>query len=209
MTATQIAARGVRSPRVLEAMRRVPREAFVPDALRARAYDDHALPIGEGQTISQPYIVARMIEALELGGDETVLEVGTGSGYAAAILGELSARVCTLERLGGLARTAAQRLADLGYDNVRVIQTDGSIGWPDAAPYDAIVVAAASPVVPEVLREQLAPGGRLIVPVGSTDAVQELVRVRRVGPDEFAEDFLGGVRFVPLVDSQGSTRASE
>jgi protein-L-isoaspartate(D-aspartate) O-methyltransferase len=203
MTHRQIAARGVRSPLVLEAMRKVPREIFVPASQRAHAYEDRALPIEEGQTISQPYVVALMTEALELEGGERVLEIGTGSGYAAAILAEIADQVHTVERIDRLAESAAHRLARLGYDNVRVIQTDGTRGWPEAAPYDAIVVTAAAPSLPASLPEQLVIRGRLVVPIGSTPGVQKLVRVRRLGPDDFQEESLGGVRFVPLIGAEG------
>jgi protein-L-isoaspartate(D-aspartate) O-methyltransferase len=216
MAERQIVARGVRSPLVLEAMRKVPREVFVPPSQRDHAWEDRALPLEEGQTIAQPYVVALMTEALELKGGERVLEIGTGSGYATAILAEIAGRVYTLERLECLAESAAHRLARLGYQNVRVIQTDGTLGWPQAAPYDAIVVTAGAPTLPSSLPQQLVTGGRLVVPVGSAPGVQELVRVRRVGPGDFREEPLGGVRFVPLVGAEGwpeelvppSTRAS-
>jgi protein-L-isoaspartate(D-aspartate) O-methyltransferase len=203
MVEEQIAARGVRAPSVLEAMRRVPREAFVPDHLKEIAYADSALPIGKGQTISQPYIVAFMAEALELDGEERVLEVGTGSGYAAAVLAEMAAEVYSLERLAEMARTTAQRLAALGYDNIHVIHADGTRGWSEAAPYGAIVVTAGGPRVPRSLREQLAIGGRLVAPVGSSPRFQELIRIRRVSSRDYREEFLGEVRFVPLIGAEG------
>jgi len=203
MVERQIAARGVRSPRVLDAMRRVRREGYVPSYLGEFAYDDTPLPIEEEQTISQPYIVAFMIEALGLEGRETVLEIGTGSGYAAAVLGELAERVFTIERHERLARTAAERLARDGYSNVRVRQGDGTLGWPEEAPFDAIVVAAGGPKVPESLREQLAVGGRLVIPVGDSIGLQRLVRVTRTGRDSFREEDIGGVRFVPLIGAEG------
>jgi protein-L-isoaspartate(D-aspartate) O-methyltransferase len=203
MVARQIAARGVRSPRVLAAMRRVRREGYVPSYLGEFAYEDSALPIEEEQTISQPYIVAFMIEALDLEPNDRVLEIGTGSGYAAAVLAELCRDVCTIERHERLAKTAAERLRRDGYTNVRVRHGDGTLGWPDAAPFDAIVVAAGGPEVPESLKEQLAIGGRLVIPVGTTIGLQELVRVRRTAADRFRTERLGGVRFVPLIGAEG------
>jgi protein-L-isoaspartate(D-aspartate) O-methyltransferase len=203
MVARQIEGRGVRSAAVLEAMRRVPREAFLPEHLREFAYDDNPLPIGEGQTISQPYIVAMMIEALALEGGEKVLEIGAGSGYAAAVLGEIAGEVYTIERVGALAERAREALATLGYDNVHVLHADGTLGWADAAPFDAIVVAAAGPAVPDSLKSQLKVGGRLVIPVGPRPYAQELVRVTRVSESDFATEDLADVRFVPLVGEQG------
>ncbi|HEM46220.1 MAG TPA: protein-L-isoaspartate(D-aspartate) O-methyltransferase, partial [Alphaproteobacteria bacterium] len=172
MVRRQIEARGVRAKAVLDAMRTVRREGFVPSYLGEFAYDDTPLPIEEEQTISQPYIVAFMIEALELAGDERVLEIGTGSGYAAAVLAEIAREVYTIERHEGLARTAAARLAEQGYGRVHVRCGDGTLGWPEAAPFDAIVVAAGGPRVPASLREQLAIGGRLVIPVGDQVGLQ-------------------------------------
>ena len=203
MVERQIRARGVRSPRVLEAMRAVRREGYVPSYLGEFAYEDTPLPIEEEQTISQPYIVAFMTEALELEGGEKVLEIGTGSGYAAAVLGEVAGEVFTIERHQRLADTARERLADDGYRNVRVRCGDGTLGWPEEAPFDAIVVAAGGPEVPHSLREQLAVGGRLVIPVGETVGYQKLKRVRRVAEDRFEEEELGDVRFVPLVGEEG------
>jgi protein-L-isoaspartate(D-aspartate) O-methyltransferase len=203
MVERQIEARGVRSPRVLEAMRAVRREGYVPSYLGEFAYDDTPLPIEEEQTISQPYIVAYMVDALGLRGGERVLEIGTGSGYAAAVLAEIAGEVYTIERHERLARTARARLAADGYDNVHVRCGDGTLGWPEAAPFDAIVVAAGGPKVPAALREQLAIGGRLVIPVGETVGLQELVRITRRGPDDYLEEELCGVRFVPLVGAQG------
>ena len=168
MIRTQIAGRGVRDPRVLAALVAVPRERFVADELAEFAYEDAPLPIEEGQTISQPYIVALMVAALELRGDERVLEIGTGSGYAAAVLAHLAREVYTVERHEALAEIARRRLAELGCANVHVRHGDGTLGWPEHAPYDAIVVAAGGPDVPATLREQLAIGGRLVMPVGAT-----------------------------------------
>ncbi len=201
MVRSQLAARGISDVRVLEAMRTVPRHLFVPAHMVGSAYRDSPLPIGQGQTISQPYIVAYMTEQLELKGDERVLEIGTGSGYQAAILSLLADRVVTVERFPGLAQEAQERLAALGYDNVRVVVGDGSLGWPDEAPYDAIIVTAAAPEVPAPLKEQLADGGRLVAPVGPR-WTQELVKIRRVG-GEFKVIPLIGVAFVPLIGRHG------
>lgn len=197
MVSAQLRERGISDEHVLEAMVRVPRHLFLPATAWADAYADRALPIDEGQTISQPYIVALMAQALELRGNERILEIGTGSGYAAAVLSLLAAEVTTLERLPALARAAARRLGDLGYDNVRVIERDGSAGMPERAPFDAITVAAAAPWVPKPLRDQLGPAGRLVIPVGGRGD-QVLLRVRRVGDETHAEK-LSGVRFVPLI----------
>lgn len=203
MVRYQVAARGVRSEPVLEAMRSVPREEFLPDNLREFAYEDSPLPIAAGQTISQPYIVAFMVEALNLRGGERVLEIGAGSGYAAAILAQIAARVYSIERIGELAKGAAATLARLGYDNVEIRHADGTRGWPEQAPFDAIVVAAGGPEVPESLKQQLKIGGRLIIPIGSTPEIQELVRVTRVSEDEFEMEDLADVRFVPLLGEEG------
>lgn len=199
MVERQLEARGVRDPRVLEAMGKVAREAFLPTHLREFAYEDSPLPIAEGQTISQPYIVAYMIEALALQGGERVLEIGAGSGYAAAVLAEIAGEVYTIELHGALAAQAAHHLEDQGYDNVRVVHADGSQGWPEGAPYDAIVVAAGGPEVPQSLREQLAVGGRLVIPIGPSPRLQELVRVTRLDLDDYKQEDLADVRFVPLV----------
>jgi protein-L-isoaspartate(D-aspartate) O-methyltransferase len=195
MVSRQIEARGVQDQKTLEAMRRVPRHLFVPPELAGQAYEDHPLPIGHGQTISQPYIVAFMTEALELGEDETVLEVGTGSGYQAAVLAEIAKRVYSIEIVEPLAQGAARRLKDLGYTNVEVRAGDGYQGWPEAAPFDGIMVTAAAPRIPEPLKDQLADGGRLVIPVG--DDWQELVVVTRRG-DELDERRVLPVRFVPM-----------
>ncbi|HSD68718.1 MAG TPA: protein-L-isoaspartate(D-aspartate) O-methyltransferase [Woeseiaceae bacterium] len=203
MVRFQIAARGVRSEPVLDAMRTVPREEFLPEDLREFAYEDSPLPIAAGQTISQPYIVAFMVEALNLRGGERVLEIGAGSGYAAAILAQVAARVYSIERIGELAKSAAATLARLGYDNVTIRHGDGTRGWPEEAPFDAIVVAAGGPEVPESLKQQMKIGGRLIIPIGRTPEIQELVRVTRVSEDEFETEDLADVRFVPLVGEEG------
>ncbi len=206
MVDEQIEARGVRSGNVLEAMRTVPRELFVPSGQQIVAYEDNPLPIGEGQTISQPYIVAFMVDALELSGDEKVLDVGTGSGYAAAVLAEIVSEVFSIERVGELAERARRTLTSLGYGNVAVRHGDGALGWPEAAPFDAIVVAAGSPDVPENLKRQLKIGGRLVIPVGGTLSFQVLIRITRVTENEFSQEDLIPVRFVPLI-SEKSGRA--
>jgi protein-L-isoaspartate(D-aspartate) O-methyltransferase len=204
-----IARRGVRSGLVLEAMRTVPREKFLPPDLQEFAYEDAPLPIAEGQTISQPYIVALMVEALALEGGEKVLEIGTGSGYAAAVLSRIAGSVYTVERIGQLAEKAAAALADLGYGNVHVLHADGTRGWVDHAPYDAIVVAAGGPEVPESLKAQLRIGGRLVIPVGRDRRFQELVRVVRVADHDYRTEDLADVRFVPLVGEEGWTPAKD
>ena len=203
MVESHIAARGIRSPLVLDAMRTVRREAFLPQHLHEFAYRDAPLPIAEGQTISQPYIVALMTDALALEGGENVLEIGTGSGYAAAVLAQIAAEVYTVERIRQLADTAASLLSDLGYTNVHVQQGDGTRGWEDHAPYEAIVVTAGGPEVPESLRSQLKIGGRLVIPVGTDRRLQELVRVMRVSESKYETNKIADVRFVPLVGEQG------
>ena len=203
MTDHHVFARGVRSELVLDAMRTVPRELFLPPNLQEFAYEDSPLPIAEGQTISQPYIVALMAEALLLKGGEKILEIGTGSGYAAAVLAEIAGEVYTVERIGQLAEKAAAALADQGYDNVHVLHGDGTRGWSDHAPYDAIVVAAGGPKIPESLQTQLKIGGRLVIPVGSEIRAQELVRITRVAKNEFKREDLADVRFVPLLGEEG------
>jgi len=203
MVASQIEARGVRSENVLSAMRKVPRERFLPEHLAEFAYEDSPLPIKAGQTISQPYIVAFMTEALALHGGERVLEIGTGSGYAAAILCEIAGEVYTIEFIEDLAKSAASILADLDYNNVHVMHGDGSLGWPEHAPYDGIVVAAGGPEVPESLKQQLKIGGRLVIPIGRDKSFQALMRVTRVSETEYESEDLAAVRFVPLVGAEG------
>lgn len=197
MVEEQLAARGVSDPRVLASMRRVPRHLFVDEALRDRAYGDHPLPIGEGQTISQPFMVGRMTELLKLAGREKVLEIGTGCGYQAAVLAELASRVCTVERIPRLAARARQILEALGYANVWVRTANGTFGWPDEAPFDRILVAAGAPSVPPPLLEQLAEGGRMVMPVGGADC-QRLQIIERTGGDtRITED--SGCVFVKLI----------
>lgn len=203
MVEEQIVARGVRDWRVLDAMRKVPREAFLPDRLRDQAYEDSPLPIDGGQTISQPYIVAFMIEALALKGGERVLEIGAGSGYAAAVLSEIAGDVYTIERIGQLAEKAAARLMDAGYRNVHVLHDDGTRGWQDEAPFDAILVSAGAPEVPESLKNQLKLGGRMVIPVGRDKRVQELIRITRREKGQFDREDLADVRFVPLIGEEG------
>ncbi|TVQ78959.1 MAG: protein-L-isoaspartate(D-aspartate) O-methyltransferase [Phycisphaeraceae bacterium] len=201
MVRRQIAARGVLDERVLEAMRTVPREVFVPEHEHERVCMDGPLPIGHGQTISQPYIVALMLELLELKPSDRVLEVGSGSGYATAVMSRLVRSVVGIERHGDLAREASARLASLGYDTARIVHGDGTTGWAEGAPYDAILVsAAAGDGVPAALLGQLAVGGRLIVPVVVDEKRQRLVRVRRVAGDQYKREELGAVSFVPLVE---------
>jgi protein-L-isoaspartate(D-aspartate) O-methyltransferase len=205
MVDSHVAARGVRSPLVLDAMRTVPREVFLPESMHEFAYEDSPLPIAEGQTISQPYIVALMTEALSLAGGERVLEIGTGSGYAAAVLSRIASDVYTVERIGPLAEKAAAALNALGYANVHVLHGDGTLGWPEHAPYDAIVVAAGGPEVPQSLKAQLKVGGRLVIPVGIDRRIQELLRVTRVSQHEYSTQEIADVRFVPLVGEEGWT----
>lgn len=201
MVEYQIAARGVKDERVLSAMREIPRHLFVPEPYRSAAYQDSPLPIGQGQTISQPYIVAKMTELLQVSPDDRVLEIGTGSGYQAAILGTLAREVITLERIPEVAEMAMKNLESLGLSNVRVVVTDGTEGYPEKAPYNAILVTASTPEVPGPLMDQLAEGGRLVAPVGSRD-LQELVRLVRKG-GEFLPESYGGVVFVPLLGKYG------
>jgi len=201
MVSRDLAGRGVRDGRVLSAMGKVPRERFVGAAERELAYADHPLGIGCGQTISQPYIVGLMTEMLGLVGTERVLEIGTGSGYQAAVLGELAGEVFSVERHAGLAESAGRLLAELGYRNVRLRVGDGTLGWPEQAPFDAIIVTAAAPGVPPSLKSQLADGGRLVIPVGCGFG-QQLLAVRREG-GEFSETPGIPCVFVPLVGKEG------
>lgn len=201
MVEEQIIQRGIRDPRVLKAVREVPRHVFVPDRDPQWAYIDAPIPVGWGQTISQPYIVALMSEALELKGEERVLEIGTGSGYQAAILSHLVRHVCSIERIEGLARRAKETLEELGITNVKVVHGNGSIGLPEEAPFDAIIVTAAAPDVPKPLIDQLADRGRLVLPVGERDT-QTLTKITRTGRTTRRED-LGMCAFVPLIGSAG------
>ncbi|MDX2202384.1 MAG: protein-L-isoaspartate(D-aspartate) O-methyltransferase [Hyphomicrobiaceae bacterium] len=198
----QIASRGVRDPLVLAAMRAVPREVFVPAAQRHRAYQDRPLPIGEDQTISQPYIVAFMIEALGLKGGEKVLEVGAGSGYAAAVLSKIAGTVFAIERIAALAELAKANLAGAGCSNVTVRHADGTQGWPEEAPFDAILVSAGAPEVPPSLMHQLALGGRLVIPVGKDPGAQHLLCVTRTAADAWRRTDIADVRFVPLIGKE-------
>jgi protein-L-isoaspartate(D-aspartate) O-methyltransferase len=202
MVERQIRRRGIESPTLLAAFRAVPREDFVPESLREFAYEDGPLPIGAGQTISQPYIVALMIDAAEIPPGGKVLEVGAGSGYAAAVASHIAGEVFAIERHEALARSGAERIDALGYDNVSIISGDGSFGLPGEAPFDAILVAAGGDKVPEPLKRQLKLGGRLVVPVGGAD-VQSLLCIARTGEDRWDEHDLGGVRFVPLIGAHG------
>lgn len=201
MVQEQIAARGIRDQRLLKVMQEIPRHLFVDEALMSQAYNDHPLSIGEGQTISQPYMVALMTDALGLSGREKVLEIGTGSGYQTAILARLCDWVYSVERILDLSRQAQRVLEKVGVFNVNLVVGDGSKGWPAEAPYDAIIVTAGGPSLPRPLLQQLAEGGRLVVPVGS-HSLQTLYRVTRQG-DQFVEEDLGGCRFVDLVGEYG------
>lgn len=203
MVETQIAARGVHHPGVLEAMQGVPRDRFVPEHLVEQAYADCPLSIGEEQTISQPYIVAAMIEAAQPRPGDRALEIGTGSGYSAAVLSRIVSEVYTVECLAGLAEAATRRLAALGYTNVHVRTANGTLGWPEHAPYDVIIVTAGGPKVPPPLLGQLAVGGRLVMPVGTLRGGQRLVRVLRHSETEFDREELEGVAFVPLIGREG------
>jgi protein-L-isoaspartate(D-aspartate) O-methyltransferase len=212
MVDVHIAGRGIRNRRVLAAMRQVPREAFVDAGLEEFAYEDNPLPIAERQTISQPYIVALMIEAAEIGKDDRVLEVGAGSGYAAAVAAQLADQVCAIERHLSLVSQATERIRKLGYSNIELRQGDGTLGWPDGGPFDVILVAAGGERIPPALKQQLKIGGRLVIPVGGPDGAQELVKLTKRSEDDFEEEHLGAVRFVPLVGNadwvEDSHRAS-
>jgi protein-L-isoaspartate(D-aspartate) O-methyltransferase len=204
MVESQLEGRGIRNNHVLEAMRHVPREAFVPEGFEEFAYEDGALPIAAGQTISQPYIVALMIEAAGIESGDAVLEVGAGSGYAAAVMSRIAKTVYAIERHAALADEARSRLARLGYGNVVIRVGDGTRGWPEKAPFDAILVAAGGPEVPDTLTQQLAIGGRLVIPVGG-DAGQTLRKITRLEEHRYEEENLGGVAFVPLIGEHGWT----
>ena len=203
MVDVQIARRGVRDRHVLAAMRDVPREAFVEPGFEEFAYEDGALPIGEGQTISQPYIVASMIEAAEVKPADKMLEVGAGSGYAAAVISRIAKRVYAIERHAALARAAKRRFEELGYDNIELRVGDGTKGWPEAAPFDAILVSAGGPEAPQALKNHLAPGGRLVVPVGNKTFGQRLLKITRLNQNDYETEDIGAVAFVPLIGEQG------
>jgi protein-L-isoaspartate(D-aspartate) O-methyltransferase len=195
--------RGIREQTIVEAFRQVPREAFIGPEYAHLAYGDHPLPIEAGQTISQPYIVALMIQAAEIGERDVVLEVGAGSGYAAAVIGRIAAKVVGIERQHDLVQVAAERLRRLGFDNIEIVEGDGTKGCPDQAPFDAILAAASGSHVPRPLVEQLAPGGRLVMPIGDPGWVQELVKVTKQDDGILKQENLGGVRFVPLIGEEG------
>jgi protein-L-isoaspartate(D-aspartate) O-methyltransferase len=201
MVQTQIIARGIRDDRVIRAMETVPRHRFVEKDLQEEAYDDHPLPIGHKQTISQPYIVALMTQALELTGIEKTLEIGTGSGYQTAILAECSREVYTVERVRPLLERAERTLSELGYTNILFKAFDGTLGWAEHAPFDAVMVTAGAPAVPKPLRDQLAEGGRIVIPVGNRYS-QELVRITKA-KQQHVETYLGGCRFVDLIGVHG------
>ncbi len=201
MVDEQIVSRGIKDPRLIEAMKKIPRHLFVEEALQSQAYTDHPLPIGEKQTISQPYMVALMTEALLLTGKEKVLEIGTGSGYQTAILAEMSEKVFSVERIRPLAVRARKLLYELGYFNVEIKIFDGTFGWTEESPFDAILVTAGSPDIPQPLIDQLAAGGRLVIPVGDA-FVQDLIRVTKSEEGARRED-LGGCRFVKLIGRYG------
>lgn len=203
MVERQLKRRGITEPHILEAFLAVPREAFVSEEYAHRAYGDHPLPIEADQTISQPYIVALMIQAAGIKPGDTVLEVGSGSGYAAAVISRIAAKVIGIERQHALVGLARERLERLGYDNVEIVEGDGTKGWPDKAPYDAILAAASGSHVPAALVGQLAPNGCLVMPVGEPGWVQELVKVTKQEDGILKQENLGGVRFVPLIGEEG------
>lgn len=203
MVQRQLVERGIHDEAVLEAMRRVPREAFVGDAMRDYAFDDTPLPIEGGQTISQPYIVALTLQAAQIHPDDRVLEIGTGSGYVAAVLARIARHVDSVERIRELADSARLRLQCLGETRVDVHAADGTLGWPPGAPFEAIVAAASGPRVPDAWREQLAIGGRLVMPIGDRGSQQRLCKLTRVDDTSYEEEDLGAVMFVPLIGAQG------
>lgn len=203
MVRQQIAGRGITGARLLDAFRAVPRERFVPEGVREFAYEDGPLPIEAGQTISQPYIVALMIDSAGIAPGDRVLEIGAGSGYAAAVMSRIAAEVVGVERHCELARLARERMERLGFHNVRIVEGDGTGGLPDEAPFEAILCAASGSHVPEALRRQLSIGGILVMPLGEPEAVQKLVKVTRRGEEEFEQEDLGPVRFVPLIGAHG------
>ncbi|GAA4744524.1 hypothetical protein GCM10023264_07250 [Sphingomonas daechungensis] len=202
MVRRQIEARGLNSPTILDAFRNVPREDFVSAGSASAAYEDHPLPIEAGQTISQPYMVALMIAAAEIGPNDRVLEIGTGSGYAAAVISRIAAEVIGIERQPRLVKVARERMR-ARFKNVAIFEGDGTLGWPDAAPFDAIIAAASGSHVPQVLIDQLAPGGRLVMPVGGPGRVQDLLKITKRVDGTVVQENLGGVRFVPLIGEEG------
>jgi protein-L-isoaspartate(D-aspartate) O-methyltransferase len=203
MVERQMKRRGITEPEILDAFRQIPREAFVSPAYAHLAYEDHPLPIEADQTISQPYIVALMIQAAAIGSDSKVLEVGSGSGYAAAVISRIAAKVVGIERQHELVEVARERLSRLGYDNVDIVEGDGTRGWPDQAPYDAIIAAASGSHVPQPLLDQLTPAGRLVMPLGGPGWVQKLVSVCKQADGSLLQSDLGAVRFVPLIGDEG------
>ena len=203
MVEWQLRRRGITEPIILDAFRQVPRELFVSDQYAHLAYGDHPLPIEAEQTISQPYIVALMMQAAAIKAGDKVLEVGSGSGYAAAVIGRIAARVIGIERQHELVEVARERLERLGYDNIDIVEGDGTKGCPDEAPFDAILAAASGSHVPEPLLGQLAPGGRIVMPIGDPGAVQELVKVTKQEDGILRQENLGAVRFVPLIGEEG------
>ena len=203
MVEEQLVVRGIEDARVLEAMRKVPRHLFVEESLGHRAYGDHPLPIGENQTISQPYIVAVMSEALQLKGDERVLEIGTGCGFQSAILAELASQVFTIERLSVLSRKARHLLNRLGYSNINFKVFDGSYGWRDQSPYEGIVITAGAPDIPTALVDQLTVGGKIVIPIGNMDSQQLVVATNKGG--KLTREVIGDCKFVPMVGKSGLT----
>ena len=202
MVERQLRSRGISEQPILDAFLEVPREAFISEDYAGIAYDDRPLPIGSGQTISQPYVVALMIQAADVKSGDRVLEVGAGSGYAAAILGQIAAEVIAIERVAEFVPAARERMQRFGYDNIRVVHGDGTLGLPDEAPFDAILAAASGSHVPDALVRQLAPGGRLVMPVGDPGWVQKLIKVTRGPMDRLITEDLGAVRFVPLIGAE-------
>lgn len=202
MVSRQIQARGIDDPALLAALRSVPREMFVSPDQADAAYGDYPLPIEAGQTISQPYIVALMIDAAEIGTDDHVLEIGAGSGYAAAVTGQIAKSVLGIERHHELAELAATRMRNLGYDKVRIVEGDGSRGWPTEAPFDAILAAASGSHVPQALIDQIKPGGRLVMPLGGRWSIQSLVKLTKRSDGTIEREELGAVRFVPLIEAE-------
>ena len=203
MVERQLRRRGITEPDILDAFRAVPREAFVSADKAHLAYGDHPLPIEAGQTISQPYVIALMIQAAAIGRSDNVLEVGSGSGYAAAVVSRIAAHVTGVERQHELVEVSRERLSRFGFGNIEIVEGDGTRGWRDGAPYDAILAAACGSHVPESLIEQLAPGGRLVIPLGRPGGAQELVKVTRLEDGVLRQESLGGVRFVPLIGEDG------